>query len=61
MITHGGKVVNQAVARLLPAQPPPREASPMSAALLTDLTIFVLAFLIGFEVIGKVPPRSTRR
>ena len=27
----------------------------MSAALLTDLTIFILAVLIGFEVIGKVP------
>ena len=27
----------------------------MSAALLTDLTIFVLALLIGIEVIGKVP------
>jgi len=27
----------------------------MSAALLTDLTIFVLAVLVGFEVIGKVP------
>src|SRR5208282_6137679 len=33
----------------------PREAPPMSAALLTDLTIFILAVLIGFEVIGKVP------
>lgn len=27
----------------------------MSAALLTDLTIFILAVLVGFEVIGKVP------
>jgi H+-translocating NAD(P) transhydrogenase subunit alpha len=27
----------------------------MSAALLTDLTIFILALLIGIEVIGKVP------
>ena len=27
----------------------------MSTALVTDLTIFVLALLIGFEVIGKVP------
>ena len=27
----------------------------MSAALLTDLTIFILAVLIGIEVIGKVP------
>ncbi len=27
----------------------------MSAALLTDLTVFVLAVLVGFEVISKVP------
>jgi proton-translocating NAD(P)+ transhydrogenase subunit alpha len=27
----------------------------MSAALLTDLTIFILALLVGVEVIGKVP------
>jgi H+-translocating NAD(P) transhydrogenase subunit alpha len=27
----------------------------MSAALVTDLTIFVLALLVGIEVIGKVP------
>ena len=27
----------------------------MSAALITDLTIFVLALLVGIEVIGKVP------
>ncbi len=33
----------------------------MSAALLTDLTIFVLAVLVGFEVIGKVRPHCTRR
>jgi NAD(P) transhydrogenase subunit alpha len=31
-----------------------REA-PVSTALVTDLTIFVLALLVGFEVIGKVP------
>src|SRR6202790_4326569 len=31
-----------------------REA-PMSTALVTDLTIFVLALLVGIEVIGKVP------
>jgi NAD(P) transhydrogenase subunit alpha len=28
----------------------------MSAELLTDLTIFVLALLAGYEVISKVPP-----
>ena len=28
----------------------------MSAELLTDLTIFVLAVLVGYEVISKVPP-----
>jgi NAD(P) transhydrogenase subunit alpha len=27
----------------------------VSTALVTDLTIFVLALLVGFEVIGKVP------
>ena len=27
----------------------------MSTALLTDITIFVLALLVGFEVISKVP------
>ena len=27
----------------------------MTAALLTDITIFVLALLVGFEVISKVP------
>ena len=27
----------------------------MSTALVTDLTIFVLALLVGVEVIGKVP------
>src|SRR6201992_1912953 len=29
--------------------------TPMSTALVTDLTIFVLALLVGVEVIGKVP------
>jgi NAD(P) transhydrogenase subunit alpha len=29
--------------------------TPVSTALVTDLTIFVLALLVGFEVIGKVP------
>jgi NAD(P) transhydrogenase subunit alpha len=28
----------------------------MNAEILTDLTIFVLALLAGFEVISKVPP-----
>jgi NAD(P) transhydrogenase subunit alpha len=28
----------------------------MSAELITDLTIFVLALLAGYEVISKVPP-----
>ena len=34
--------------------PEPRELA-MSTALVTDLTIFVLALLVGIEVIGKVP------
>ena len=58
VITHDGKVVHEGVAGLLPAQQscrtPPREA-PVSTALVTDLTIFVLALLVGIEVIGKVP------
>jgi NAD(P) transhydrogenase subunit alpha len=29
--------------------------TPVSTALLTDLTIFILALLVGIEVIGKVP------
>ena len=29
--------------------------TPLSTALVTDLTIIVLALLVGFEVIGKVP------
>jgi len=29
--------------------------------LLTQITIFVLAILVGFEVISKVRRRSTRR
>src|SRR6266567_4384651 len=33
---------------------PPQEA-PVSTALVTDLTIFILALLVGIEVIGKVP------
>jgi H+-translocating NAD(P) transhydrogenase subunit alpha len=28
---------------------------PVSTALVTDITIFVLALLVGIEVIGKVP------
>ena len=53
VIAHDGKVVHEGVASLLgPAEP--REA-PMSTALVTDLTIFVLALLVGIEVIGKVP------
>src|SRR5689334_6632979 len=31
------------------------EEAPMSTALLTDLTIFVLSLWVGFEVISKVP------
>ena len=52
VIAHDGKVVHEGVASLLP--PKPKEA-PVSTALVTDLTIFVLALLVGIEVIGKVP------
>src|ERR1700760_4617713 len=37
-----------------PSPDPPKEP-PVSTALLTDLTIFILALLVGIEVIGKVP------
>src|SRR5271155_5435108 len=40
--------------RRWPSYCEPRE-KPMSTALVTDLTIFVLALLVGIEVIGKVP------
>src|SRR3984957_14333002 len=33
----------------------PLEVRPVSTALLTDLTIFVLSLWVGFEVISKVP------
>ena len=33
----------------------------MTAELLTDITIFVLALLVGFEVISKVPRPCTPR
>src|SRR5258708_3256957 len=33
----------------------PLEGRPVSTALLTDLTIFVLSLWVGFEVISKVP------
>jgi H+-translocating NAD(P) transhydrogenase subunit alpha len=33
----------------------PLEVLPVSTALLTDLTIFVLSLWVGFEVISKVP------
>ena len=56
VIAHDGKVVHEGDRQpARPAESLPREETPMSAALLTDLTIFVLAVLVGFEVIGKVP------
>src|SRR6201996_939247 len=38
-----------------PCCSPRATEGPMSTALVTDLTIFVLALLVGIEVIGKVP------
>src|SRR5690242_17145091 len=38
-----------------PSSRPRLEEAPMSTALLTDLTIFVLSLWVGFEVISKVP------
>jgi len=52
VIAHDGKVVNESVPACSARKP--RE-TPMSTALVTDLTIFVLALLVGIEVIGKVP------
>src|SRR5215472_5671860 len=39
----------------IPPCPSRLEVRPVSTALLTDLTIFVLALWVGFEVISKVP------
>ena len=53
VVTHGGSVVHPATAALLADQPagvPPSDQRPAH-----DLTIFVLALLVGFEVISKVP------
>ena len=53
VVTHDGEVVHPAVAKLLGSDQ--RRSALMSTALVTDLTIFVLALLVGIEVIGKVP------
>ena len=56
VITHDGQVVQPATAALLAdARPLRRRYLPVTTALLTDITIFVLALLVGFEVISKVP------
>ena len=55
VIAHDGQVVHEAVARLLPSRARTQGGPPMSTALVTDLTIFILALLVGIEVIGKVP------
>src|SRR5262244_1989648 len=39
----------------IPPCPSRLEVRPVSTALLTDLTIFVLSLWVGFEVISKVP------
>src|SRR5216683_6652394 len=39
----------------IPPSRSPLEVRPVSTALLTDLTIFVLSLWVGFEVISKVP------
>src|SRR6201996_3279199 len=38
-----------------PCCSPRATEGPMSTALVTDLTIFILALLVGIEVIGRVP------
>ena len=42
------------MARFLPAEPNPEEGTDVDGTT-TDLTIFILALLVGIEVIGKVP------
>ena len=54
MVTHDGQVVHPALAAPTAARLI-REVLPVSTALLTDLTIFVLSLWVGFEVISKVP------
>ena len=54
VITHGGEVV-QAAARSCSSPPARPPEVPHEPGLLNALTIFVLAILVGFEVISKVP------
>ena len=55
VITHGGAVVSEAVKKLLEPAAAGRWRPRVSTELLTSLAIFVLAILVGFEVISKVP------
>ena len=59
VITHDGAVIQPATAALLAEIHAwcwlTRRCNPVTTALLTDITIFVLALLVGFEVISKVP------
>ena len=52
MIAHDGTVVHEGVASLLGPQ---TKGDADVDGTLTDLTIFILALLVGIEVIGKVP------
>ncbi len=59
VITHGGEVVQEATKKLLepaaPAGAAARRRYRVSPELLSALTVFVLAILVGFAVISKVP------
>ena len=55
VITHGGAVLSDAVEEAARAGPCGRRRPRVSDQLLTSLAIFVLAILVGFEVISKVP------
>ena len=59
VITHEGAVIHPATAALLAESHAwcwlARRCYPVTTELLTDITIFVLALLVGFEVISKVP------
>ena len=55
VITHGGAVVSEAVKKLLEPAARPGMTRRESTRCLDALTIFVLAILVGFAVISKVP------
>ena len=55
VITRDGEILSDAVRKLLEPAPSARRRPRVSQELLNSLAIFVLAILVGFEVISKVP------